>query len=383
MIAEGDLQGPDSLAQRWAEIDVSRALSPSLLIDRGIVQRNIEKTIELARDPARLRPHAKTHKMIEIARMEAELGIRKHKCATIAEAEMLARAGAADILIAYPLAGPNLQRFLLLRRDYPGTSFRATVDNPDSAHALSAVLSPVDGRVPTLVDLDVGMGRTGIAPSDDAASLYHLIASLPGLIPDGLHAYDGHVREADPDARRAVVRDIQERTFAFRDRLLASGLPVPRIVFGGTPSFPIHAALEEPDVECSPGTMVLHDHGYASRFPDLPFIPAAFLLTRVVSRPRAGRLCLDLGHKAVAADPPAGERCHLIGIPEPTFVGQSEEHLVIDTPAADRYPVGACILAIPTHICPTVALHRRAYVVDEGRIVDQWDVAARDRVIGI
>ncbi|QEH38257.1 D-threonine aldolase [Aquisphaera giovannonii] len=368
---------------RWADIDFSAVPSPSLLIDRPLLERNIRTTIGLARDPSRVRPHAKTHKMIEVARLEAGLGITKHKCATIAEAEMLGRAGAEDVLIAYPLVGPNLARFARLVREYPGTTFRATVDAPESARALASAAKGLDRRVPTLVDLDVGMGRTGIAPGEMAEALYGLIASLPGLAPDGLHAYDGHVREADLDARRAVVRGVQEATFGLRDRLVRSGLPVPRIVFGGTPSFPLHAAIEEPGVECSPGTMVLHDHNYASRFPDLPFTPAAFLLTRVVSRPGAGRLCLDLGHKAVAADPPAGARCHLIDVPEPTFVGQSEEHLVVETPAAGRYPVGSCILAIPAHVCPTVALHRRAYVVEDGRIVDEWEVAARDRVIGI
>ena len=115
-------------------------------------------------------------------------------------------------------------------------------------------------------------------------------------------------------------------------------------------------------MECSPGTIVFHDQGYATRFPDLPFTPTALLLTRVVSRPRPGRICLDLGHKAVAADP-AGPRVHRIDVPEATIVGHSEEHLVVDTPAADRYPVGTCVLAIPTHICPTSALHRCTYVI--------------------
>ena len=143
------------------------------------------------------------------------------------------------------------------------------------------------------------------------------------------------------------------------------------MVLGGTPSFPVHAGLDVPGVECSPGTIVLYDHGYATRFPDLTFTPAALLLTRVVSRPRPGRICLDLGHKAVAADP-VGPRVHLIDVPEARIVGHSEEHLVVDTPTADRYPVGTCILAIPTHICPTSALHRRTYVIAGGRLVDEW-----------
>jgi D-serine deaminase-like pyridoxal phosphate-dependent protein len=105
-------------------------------------------------------------------------------------------------------------------------------------------------------------------------------------------------------------------------------------------------------------------------------------LTRVVSRPRPGRICLDLGHKAVAVDP-VGPRVHLIDVPEARIVGHSEEHLVVDTPTADRYPVGTCVLAIPTHICPTSALHRRTYVIAGGRLVDEWEVSARDRMIRV
>ena len=147
-------------------------------------------------------------------------------------------------------------------------------------------------------------------------------------------------------------------TLALHERLLKRGLPVPRLVMGGTPTLPIHAELEIPGVECSPGTIVLHDDGYGSRYPDLKFTPAALLLTRVVSRPAAGRLCLDLGHKAVAADP-AGPRAPARARRARPVV-HSEEHLVIETAQAENDPDRNPFLAIPTHICPTVALHRRA-----------------------
>jgi D-serine deaminase-like pyridoxal phosphate-dependent protein len=192
-----------------------------------------------------------------------------------------------------------------------------------------------------------------------------------------LHAYDGQVGERDRDARRAAASSGIDRLFSLRGRLVAQGLPVDRIVLGGTPTFPIHATLDVAGVECSPGTCILHDAGYAQRFPDLPFVPAAVLLTRVISQ-SADRLCLDLGHKAVAADP-AGPRVTLLGIPDAVVAGQSEEHLVVRTPSAGQYPPGTPLLAIPTHICPTCALHRTVYVIEGGTLVDEWDVSARDR----
>jgi D-serine deaminase-like pyridoxal phosphate-dependent protein len=365
----------------WFQVErKSELLSPSLVIDRGLVRKNLETMIAMARGAERLRPHVKTHKMPAIVRLCAFLGITKHKCATIAEAEMVAAAGGTDVLLAYPLVGPNIARFADLVRNEPATVFRALVDDPESARALSEGMRGLGRPVPVLVDLEIGMGRTGIGPGVQAVELYEMIDKLPNLVPDGLSAYDGQVHDSDPEARAASARQGIELTFALRDRLLAKGLPVPRMVFGGTPTFPIHARHEVAGVECSPGTCTLHDAGYATRYPDLPFTPAAALLTRVISRPRPGRLCLDLGHKAVAADP-AGPRVLIPDLPAATFVAHSEEHLVVDTPDADQYPPGTPFLAVPTHICPTCALHRRAYVIEHGHLVEQWEVAARDRVL--
>lgn len=360
--------------------DTESMLSPSLIVDRGLLVRNLDAMISVARGAERLRPHVKTHKMAEIVRLTEAKGITRHKCATIAEAELVAACGGADVLLAYPVVGPNIARLAGLVHNFPGTVFRAMVDDADAARALSEGMAWITRPLPVMLDLEVGMGRTGIAPGDEAAALYDLVARLPNLVPDGLSAYDGHIKESDPKARAAAARPGIEATLRLRDRLLARGLPVPRLVLGGTPTFPVHAALDEPNVECSPGTCTLHDVGYAGKYPDLPFTPAAALLTRVISRPRPGRLCLDLGHKAVAADP-VGPRVFLPEIPDARFVIHSEEHLVIDTPRADAYPPGSTLLAFPSHVCPTCALHRMAYVVEEGRLLGEWTVAARDRVL--
>jgi D-serine deaminase-like pyridoxal phosphate-dependent protein len=357
-------------------------LSPSLLIFRELVRRNLDATLAMAGRPDRLRPHVKTHKMPALVHLQEHAGVRKHKCATIAEAEMLAAAGASDVLIAFPLVGPNVARLARLMVSFPGTTFRTTVDSPDAARALSEGVAETGRRLPVLLDLDVGMGRTGIEPGRAAEDLYATLAELPALEPDGLHAYDGHVQIAELGERRRAVEGCQQQTFALRDRLTTRGLPVPRIVFGGTPSFPIHAALDDPAVELSPGTSLLYDVGYATKFPDLPFVPAATLLTRVVSRPRPDRLCLDLGHKAVAADP-KGARLRLLDLPDAEFPTHSEEHLVAQTPRAGEFPMGTPLIALPVHICPTCALHRRAYVIEGGEQIDEWEVAARDRVIGV
>lgn len=354
--------------------------SPSLLVFRDLVAANLDAMIGLAGGADRLRPHVKTHKSADVTRMALARGIVKHKCATIAEAEMLARAGAVDVVLAYPMVGPNVGRLVALSAAFPTTEFRAVVDAPEHAQALSDAAAKLDRPIPTLLDLDVGMGRTGVEPGDAAARLYERIARLPGLVPDGLHAYDGHLGATDLQERTAAAKAVEGRVAAFRDRLEASGLPVPRLVMGGTPTFPIHGAFCAPGVECSPGTVVYHDYNYRARYPDLPFTPAALLLTRVVSRPRAGRLCLDLGHKAVSADtPPPAPRAWFPDLPDAAVAGHSEEHLFLDVADANRFPIGTPLLAIPAHVCPTVALHRRALVVADGRVVDEWETTARDR----
>lgn len=363
----------------------AKIASPSLVIDRARVRRNLERMVEMAGGTDRLRPHAKTHKMPAVIRLAGSFGITRHKVATIAEAEMAASAGGNDVLLAYPLVGPNIARMARLQKAYPSTTFRAVVDDPGMLDALAEAVRASGRILPVLLDLNVGMGRTGIEPGDAAVELYRKIVSMPGLKADGLHAYDGHVRDSDPVARRESARPGIEATLALRERLLALSLPVPRLVMGGTPSFPIHAASEIPGVECSPGTCVFHDANYGSTYADLPFEPAAFVLTRVVSRPGPNRLCFDCGSKSIAADPPAERRVFLPEIPDATFRGQSEEHYVIEVGAevAERFPIGTTTMALPWHICPTSALHRTAVVIEDGAIVDYWDVTARDRMLGV
>ena len=164
------------------------------------------------------------------------------------------------------------------------------------------------------------------------------------------------------------------------DALIAEGLAVPAIVAGGSPTFAIHAA--RPGVECSPGTTAFWDMSYATSLPDLPFEPALVLLTRVVSRPAPNRLCLDLGHKAVASENPH-PRVTLFGLEDATAVGHSEEHLVLETGRAGDYPVGSALYGVPWHVCPTVALHDDAVVIRDARVAGHWPVVARTRRLSI
>ena len=350
--------------------------SPALLVYPDRIEANVRRMLALAGGPERLRPHVKTHKLLEVVRLQQRLGIDKFKCATIAEAEMVAGCGASDVLLAYQPVGPNIRRLLALGAKFPGTRFAAIMDDLAAARARSAAAVAAGRDLELLVDLDCGMHRTGLPAGPAAEALYQALGQLPRLRPGGLHAYDGHIHDSDAGLRATAVAAAFAPVRTLRARLVAAGHRVPRLVVGGTPTFPIHARA--PDVECSPGTCLLWDASYGETLPDLAFEPAAAVLTRVVSRPGPGRLCLDLGHKAIAAENPA-PRVRLPQLPDAVAVMHNEEHLVIETAHAAEFSVGDVLYGIPWHICPTVALHATACAVRAGRADATWRVTARDR----
>jgi D-serine deaminase-like pyridoxal phosphate-dependent protein len=364
--------------------DTRQIISPAMVVYRELVEQNLREMIRIAGNPARLRPHCKTHKMPAVTKLQLAAGITKHKCATLAEAEMLAVAGVKDIVLAYNPVGPNIGRVIAFYKKFPQVKLAVTADHPRPVEQLGAAASAAGVQVDVLLDIDSGQHRTGLpAASSQAKELYQTISKTNGLVPGGFHLYDGQNHQADLTERRAAVMACWEPAKKLRDELVASGMQVPRILCGGTGSFPIFASLDDPTIELSPGTITFHDAGYREIFPDLKFTPAALLLTRVISRPTPNRVTLDLGYKAVASDPPAGKRLYFPDLPDAVAVLQNEEHLVIETSRANEFQPGDELFAIPRHVCPTSALHKSVYVIAGGKLSETWDVVARDRVLSV
>jgi len=295
----------------------------------------------------------------------------------------LVSAGAKDVFLAYSLVGPNIGRAVRFRQQYPDIVFSVTADHAKPIERLGAAMQEAGQSIEVLLDLDTGQHRTGVEIGERAQRLYQQLVETPGVSAGGLHLYDGQNHQTDLAERRAAVLACWKQVSDFRDQLLAVGWSVPRIVAGGTGSFPIYASLQDDALELSPGTCAFHDNGYGRMFPDLDFKPAALLLTRVISRPTRDRLTLDLGYKAVASDPPADRRVVIPDLPDARLVLQNEEHLVVESSLAEKYQPGDELLAIPQHVCPTSALHKQVYVINMGKLVDRWDVAARDRMLTI
>jgi D-serine deaminase-like pyridoxal phosphate-dependent protein len=322
--------------------------------------------------------------MAAVTKQLIALGVTKHKAATIAEAEMLAAAGASDVLLAYNLVGPSIARFVQLVTTYPDVKFAATVDHPGPLRAFDDALSRAGVTADAVIDIDPGRNRTGVPLGEPAAELCRAIASARSLKLGGFHLYDGHRHESDIAERTRLVRDFWEQTRSCIDQIGRGGISVPKVICGGTPTFPIYAEIDDPLIELSPGTCAFHDAGYGEKFPDLSqFRPAALVLTRVVSRPTANRITLDMGTKAVASDPPLGQRAVIPRLPDAVQVLHNEEHLVLETERASEFAPGDWLLAIPRHVCPTSALYQSASVIRNGRVVDEWEVTSRNRKIVI
>ncbi len=364
--------------------DSSALPSPALLVYPEKIRRNTALAVAIAGGPDRLWPHIKTHKTPKIVAIQQEAGIRRFKCATVSEAEMLAGCGVKEILLAYQPVGPTVDRLVELCRRYADVSFITILDDRGVAARLSEQFSRARAKIEVLLDIDAGMGRTGVIPDEKAAELYLELGALEGIAPGGLHCFDGHNTQENPEERMAAARKCLATLDRLQERVERMGGKIPRRILGGTATFPCYAKLG--NVELSPGTCFLQDWNNLKRYRDLPFQPAALLFSRVVSKPAAGRsarVTVDAGSKAIATDPP-GERGIIFSAEGFRPLFQSEEHWVFEVQDSGRIEIGDELYILPTHICPTFALHQSVNVIDaSGSWVDTWRVAARDRKITI
>jgi D-serine deaminase-like pyridoxal phosphate-dependent protein len=365
----------------WYKINnIDTIDSPALVIYKERIQENIRLLkLMVNNDCSMLRPHVKTNKISEVCSMMMDAGIAKFKCATIAEAEMLAMIKAPDVLLAYQPVGPKADRFIQLLLKYPNTHFSCLVDNIQSAEQLSKLAIENQISINVFIDLNTGMNRTGIAPSK-ALFLFEAIELLASIKVIGLHAYDGQVQDTIVTERTQNVNAGFGKVFILAETIEAVCKRKLIIVAGGSPTFPIYAQKE--NVECSPGTFIFWDWGYKHTMPDEPFEYAALVITRVISIINETTITTDLGHKSVAAENPL-PRIYFLNAPDTNPVSQSEEHLVVNVTDSSMYKPGDTLYGVPVHICPTVALYETAIVVENNATTEEWEVVARKRRITV
>ena len=362
---------------------VSKLETPALLGDVDAMERNVEEYVAFA-DEQRidLRSHVKTHKNADLARYQDRVsdggGIC---CQTLGEAEVMAKNGIDDIYLSYQLVGDRkLKRGVWLAETLE--SFATTVDGVANAEPLEAAAAERDTTVDVIVEIDLGLNRTGVSPGEPAVELASYVDQAEHLSFQGLLAYDAHVKsEAETRSEfEDYCWDAMELTAETVDRIEDAGLDVPEVKVGGTA--PSRDSGRHPVVtEINPGMYPFNDVGELRLRPfDVEKEDcAATVLTTVISKPSDDRVVVDAGSKSLSLDKPA--------MPVPkgrddiAYANASEEHGWIDTSdCEDEIEVGDRLEFIVPHVCTTINLHDHMIGVRDGEVVDVWDVQARGKV---
>ena len=364
---------------RYRVLGTEDVLTPALMIYPEFIASNIERTLALVDgDADRWRVHIKTAKLGYTVRMLVERGIHNFKCATTLELLVACQLGAADILLAYPSVGANARRAREIADQFPDVRISVLAENDEQIRQWRG------SRMGIFLDINPGMNRTGIeqTQTEKVLNLARAVGGA-GLEFRGLHYYDGQYGALDESARTAAAHRGYDGLLQLADELERSGLAVPEVITAGTPTLPCSLSYTKFRGQSfihrvSPGTVVYCD---ATSLTQLPaaygYQPAVLVLTRVVSRPRAGMATCDAGHKAVSAD--AGvPTCVVVGHPELTPLSPSEEHLPLAMEESAAGPqVGEALYLLPRHVCPTVNNFDCALLVRDGRIESLEQVSAR------
>jgi D-serine deaminase-like pyridoxal phosphate-dependent protein len=355
--------------------------TPSMVVDEAILHQNIAEMAALAKSMGvNLRPHIKTHKTPQIAKLQLAAGAVGITCAKLGEAEVMADAGVTDILMAYPTIGEIKIRRLQALMDR--AKMTVALDSREAAQALSDAMSAVDRTLDVYVEVNTGQNRAGALVGDEAVALAVDLARLPGLRVVGIMTHEGHTHSLPLDQLETAAIAVGEAMVATADKIRAHGVDISVVSVGSTP-----AASFTPTVpgvtEMRPGTYVFKD---ASAFRHGMFGPdrcAARILATVISHPAPDRAVIDAGSKTLAMDKTPAHPGHgyIIGHPEVIVDRLSEEHgVVVLPPGTPGFSIGDRVEIIPNHICPSVNLMEDLTIVRDGHVIDVWPVAARGKI---
>ena len=355
--------------------------TPAVVLDVDILDRNLRAMANYcAAHNLSLRPHTKTHKMVEIARLQLKYGAVGITVAKLGEAEVMADAGLTDIVVVYPVWGES--KWKRLAELAGRVNIAVTMDSLEVAEGISRAAKEADVQVGVRLEFDTGYHRCGLPLDQGLMEKARRIMALPNLRWEGISVYPGHIM--GNRATRAV--QIPEESLQL-DRLYhlldTAGIPYPIVSGSNTP-----AAYESHHfhgvTEIRPGTYVFNDRNTVDAEVVSYADCAATVLTTVVSVSGTGRAIIDAGSKTLTADRlESGEHKYhgyIQGHPEIILKGLSEEHGHLDVSACSSITIGERLRVIPNHICPCINLHDSVYVVSGETVVDRWKVAARGKV---
>lgn len=367
---------PTDVAARPVD-GLERLATPAFVVFAEAVESNARAAIELVGGVERWRPHVKTIKSRAAMELLLAQGVTRFKCATPRELLELCAAGAQDVLLSYHPVGPMVERVAAIAEAHPGTRVAVLAETPELVAHWAA--SPVA----VFLDLDVGLGRTGIELADETR-IRQTVGAIAGsgVQLRGLHCYAGDLHIPDAAARARALHRAYDRVAALAAALIADGTTLEEIATAGTPA--LRASVDYRGFDALPlvqrhgaGTIVFGDRrSLATPGIETGFEPAAIVLSRVIGRTVPGRVTCDAGHKAVAAD--AGvPTCEVVGQPGWTALAPSEEHLPIDVGTDAEPGYGALLRLLPTHVCPTTNLYDDVAIVRGGVVAAIEPQAAR------
>ncbi len=357
--------------------------TPALVIDLDVMERNIAKMAEHAKmHGISLRPHAKTHKCIEIAKRQIAAGALGQCCAKLGEAEALAEGGIDSILLTSPVVSEaGIARLMALNARM--TNLMAVCDNVSVAGRLDAAAQASGKPLKVFVDIDPGMGRTGIRPGDGAVALVEFVTNAPGLALGGLQCYAGQAQHMEsPNERRSASLGVMKEFGDLRDTLKGKGMTPPIMSGGGTGTFDIDVDARVL-TELQVGSYVFMDRQYNDVWEKpgdrTPFETSLFVHTTVISANRDGLATTDAGLKSFATDaePPR----IAVGAPEGAsyFFFGDEQGGVIYPREGNKLTHGDQLACVVPHCDPTVNLYDCYHAVRGDTLEAIWRVDGRGR----
>ncbi|HWD95245.1 MAG TPA: alanine racemase [Acidimicrobiales bacterium] len=356
--------------------------TPSLVIDLDRVDANIQEMAGHAKMAGvRLRPHTKTHKMPEIARLQVDAGASGITCAKVGEAEVMAAAGFDDILIAYPIYGEEKLARLDALRDK--ARILVSLDSVEVARGLGRLGVSSGQPIEIYVEVDTGHHRMGRAPGEPTVEVIKQIAEINGVTIIGLLTHAGHTYGAVSTGDRDLVVDREIADLVMTKEMAAeAGVVFSEISVGSTPS--ARSEVRHQGVtEVRPGTYVFNDTAMISLGVATEDTCAARVLATVVARPTEDRFVIDAGTKCFTSDGVGRPGwIQAVGRPDLAMSFTTEEHGVgrIDLEKGGRLEIGDKIEFIPSHICPVLNLFDTVYVARQGDVIDELRVAGRGKV---
>ncbi len=351
-----------------AEVD-----TPALLLDRAASDRNLVRLAEFFQNrPAKLRPHFKNHKCVTLAKRQLAAGAVGMTCAKLGEAEILVDHGIQDVLVANQVVGP--QKTARLAQLATRAKITVAVDHIEQVAAISKAASAAGSTVHLLVEVDIGMGRCGVAPGEPALQLARQLLEVPGVKFAGLQAYEGHlVNVLDRAERAARARAAMQQAIATRRLIEKAGIPVACVSGCSSATYDATGTMDGVD-EIQAGTYATMDRQYGRLAPE--FELALSVQVCVISRPAPGKAVLDIGIKGAGCEFGAPA---IRGYPDVEIKHfLSEEHAVVDN--APDWKIGELLQLIPTHACTTCNLHREFVVHAGGVVVDIWPIEASGKL---